>query len=523
MSRFDATPLRKSSTYHVLAQDDIDTSYNPRAEKSPESSPPMSYSRPILSSAASYQSSVTLNEKRQSTRSLSEMHRRRRKPLVGDRFLQSVRRLPLIVKAGIVVVLTGTPFGIFTGLAFTKYYNECIGDDELDIHFNDLAIYLDIGGGVARFFGWLCRLSSGTSKYAQLAQTMWFRTTMMLWIGAMRLATCRLWPVSMEKGYHANWAFNLRVLLELLAVAALILLIQGFLVQIIAVQYVQGYIGPRSDNAMNELDILRRLNHLIRKRSMHGSRYIVKVLRKVFMERTVDLFDAIRTGHSSDAEVRGFAAILWTTVAGNKSTITMVDIYERLVSLKRDPEGAGELFDLLDRTGEGRVSRVEFEDLVAQTAMQLRKRAAAMHGISRLLRKLEIMFTILVCAAILFVYTVFFKDTAISKLGTLWGGVVGIAFAFAAPVAELVMCCVWVFARHSYDVGDRVIVMDRCMEVRSIYLTHTNFEEVDKMGKKCLVQISHTKMSGEPLVNLTRSEDPMEEFTAGRRSSEEYV
>jgi hypothetical protein len=85
------------------------------------------------------------------------------------------------------------------------------------------------------------------------------------------------------------------------------------------------------------------------------------------------------------------------------------------------------------------------------------------------------------------------------------------------------MCCVWVFARHSYDVGDRVVVMDRCMEVRSIYLTHTNFEEVGKLGRKCLVQISHTKMSPEPLVNLTRSEDPMEEFTAGRRSSEEYV
>jgi hypothetical protein len=416
MSRFEASPLRKSSTYHVLAQDDIDTSYNPRAEQSPESSPPMTYSRPTLSSAASYQSSVTLNEKRHSSRSLGEMPRRRRKPLVGDRFLQSVRRLPLIVKASVVVVVTGTPFGILTGLAFTKYYNQCIGDEGLDIHFNDLALYLDIGWatlmfliaiaeGVARFFGWLCCLASGTSKYSQLAKTMWFRTTMMLWIGAMRLATCRIWPISMEHGYHANWVFNLRVLLEFLAVAALILLIQGFLVQIIAVQYVQGYIGPRSDNAMNELDILRRLNHLIRKRSMHGSRYIVKILRKIFMERTVDLFDAIRTGHSSDAEVQGFAVILWTTVAGNKSNILMIDIYERLVSLKRDPEGAGELFDLLDRTGEGRVSRVEFEDLVSQTATQLKKRAAAMRGISRLLRKLEIMFTILVCAAILFVYS----------------------------------------------------------------------------------------------------------------------
>lgn len=88
---------------------------------------------------------------------------------------------------------------------------------------------------------------------------------------------------------------------------------------------------------------------------------------------------------------------------------------------------------------------------------------------------------------------------------------VALSFAFASPVADLVNSCVWVFARHSYDVGDRIQVMDKVLVVRQIFLTHTNFEE-HKGDKKQLVQISHAKLTGEALVNITRSEDPMEDY-----------
>jgi hypothetical protein len=79
--------------------------------------------------------------------------------------------------------------------------------------------------------------------------------------------------------------------------------------------------------------------------------------------------------------------------------------------------------------------------------------------------------------------------------------------------------CVWVFARHSYDVGDKVVVLERTLVVRAIYLTHTIFEEyLEEKQKKQIVQISHMKMTGEPLVNLTRSEDPMDDYLSGSAS-----
>ena len=68
--------------------------------------------------------------------------------------------------------------------------------------------------------------------------------------------------------------------------------------------------------------------------------------------------------------------------------------------------------------------------------------------------------------------------------------------------------CVFVFAKHAYDVGDFVLVKDRKLVVKRIFLTHTNFEQVENPEErgKC-VQISHGPLSAEVIVNWTRSKD----------------
>jgi len=47
-------------------------------------------------------------------------------------------------------------------------------------------------------------------------------------------------------------------------------------------------------------------------------------------------------------------------------------------------------------------------------------------------------------------------------------------------VAEVVNSCVFVFAKHAYDVGDYCLIKDKKLVVKRIYLTHTNFEEVNR-------------------------------------------
>ena len=106
---------------------------------------------------------------------------------------------------------------------------------------------------------------------------------------------------------------------------------------------------------------------------------------------------------------------------------------------------------------------------------------------------------------------IFFNEGLALNISSLWTGVLALSFAFSGPVAELVNSCVWVFAKHSYDVGDTVEVMSRTLEVRQIFLTHTNFEEaadskIERTEAK-IVQISHTSLSGEVLVNWTLSHD----------------
>jgi hypothetical protein len=189
---------------------------------------------------------------------------------------------------------------------------------------------------------------------------------------------------------------------------------------------------------MNELETLQQLDRLLKPRVRDDkSRACGDLLNKLFLPRKECLFDAIRKGRCCNEEVRGYAAILWTTVAGNMPVITLLDIYDHLVLLKREPDSAAELFALLDRNGHGVVSRQEFEDLVLQVASQLKKRAKAMHGITLLLRKLEIVFSLVVLGAIIFVYSEFIP---LAHLGRSVTDLYKLRFSRARPPATLRRC-----------------------------------------------------------------------------------
>lgn len=102
----------------------------------------------------------------------------------------------------------------------------------------------------------------------------------------------------------------------------------------------------------------------------------------------------------------------------------------------------------------------------------------------------------------------FFPQSWAKEVTALWTGIVALSFAFAAPVAEVANFCVFVFAKHAYDVGDFVNIKDRKLVVKRIYLTHTNFEEVAGAYERGRVlQMSHSALSAKAIVNWTRSND----------------
>ena len=191
-----------------------------------------------------------------------------------------------------------------------------------------------------------------------------------------------------------------------LVIAFSIILAQGIALQLIAIQYIQGYVGPRSERASDELSVLRDLNNLITPHAGtdHASNFR-KICKKLFLRKQDNIFDDIQAGNCDEEEIRGYAAIIWSTIAGTKDKLELSDITHRLQALNHDPDHGQDLFMLLDEGCDGRVTRDELEKLVVNTASMLKKRAAAMRGIQLLLRKLELLLTIFVFGTIVFIYS----------------------------------------------------------------------------------------------------------------------
>lgn len=89
-------------------------------------------------------------------------------------------------------------------------------------------------------------------------------------------------------------------------------------------------------------------------------------------------------------------------------------------------------------------------------------------------------------------------------------GFIGLGFAINGVIADFVADCVFVFAKHAYDVGDLIEAKSKKLVVRDVHLTHTDFEETGSEGADAIgmvVQISHKVLAAEVIMNWTRSND----------------
>lgn len=103
---------------------------------------------------------------------------------------------------------------------------------------------------------------------------------------------------------------------------------------------------------------------------------------------------------------------------------------------------------------------------------------------------------------------VFFKSEWMNSIASLWAGMVAVSLAFGATVNEFVSACVFVFAKHPFDVGDIIEAKSKRLVVQEIYLTHTNFEETPEDGQKGkYLTLSHKVMADELIINWTRTEE----------------
>ncbi|KAH0238308.1 phytanoyl-CoA dioxygenase family protein, partial [Aureobasidium melanogenum] len=206
---------------------------------------------------------------------------------------------------------------------------------------------------------------------------------------------------------------------------------------------------------------------------------------------------ALETRRASKALARR----LWLSfVPEGKDVLLVEDIREVLGP--NQAEEADEIFNALDKDCNGDVSLDEMIMLVMEVGQERKNRASSMHDISQAIQVLDQMLVFAVFVAIAFIYAAFFSKTLASKTAQLWSVLTGLAFAIGGTVTEFLGCCIFLFVKHPYDVGDRVDIDKTELVVERISLMYSVFRRVDNDKT---VQVSHAVANTLWIENVSRS------------------
>lgn len=207
--------------------------------------------------------------------------------------------------------------------------------------------------------------------------------------------------------------------------------------------------------------------------------------------------EALETERASKALARR----LWLSFVGEgREELYKHDLIEVLGEHRRDE--AEEIFASLDRDGNGDVSLDEMTMLVVSIGQDRKNRATSMHDISQAIAVLDRLLCLVVLVAIAFVYAAFFSPDFSAKVTSLWTTFTGLAFAIGGTVTEFLGCCIFLFIKHPYDVGDRVDINDVQLVVEHISLMYSVFKRVDSDKT---VQIPHNIANTLWIENVSRS------------------
>lgn len=214
---------------------------------------------------------------------------------------------------------------------------------------------------------------------------------------------------------------------------------------------------------------------------------------------------ALETRHAFKALARR----IWLSfVSEGKDALYKQDIID-ILGAERTEE-AEEIFAALDKDCNGDVSLDEMTMLVVEVGLERKNRAKSMHDINQAIAVLDRLLSLVVLVAVASVYAAFFSKTLANKTTQLWSTFTGLSFAIGGTVTEFLSCCIFLFIKHAYDVGDRVDIDKSELIVEHISLMYTVFRRVDSDKT---VQIPHSVLNGLWIDNISRSKAMKERLT----------
>ncbi|KAJ4323509.1 hypothetical protein N0V94_001839 [Neodidymelliopsis sp. IMI 364377] len=173
-------------------------------------------------------------------------------------------------------------------------------------------------------------------------------------------------------------------------------------------------------------------------------------------------------------------------------------------------EEAEECFASLDRDGNGDISLDEMILTVTEIGRQRKSINTSMHDVDAAINALDgLLFTIVFIVCI-FVIAAFLSHGFVDTLTTSATALLSLSFVFAATAQEILGSCIFLFAKHPYDIGDRVDITAEQLTVEHIALLYTVFKRVAN-GKT--VQIPNIVLNSLWVENITRSKAMREQIS----------
>ncbi|KAF9531655.1 Mechanosensitive ion channel-domain-containing protein [Crepidotus variabilis] len=214
----------------------------------------------------------------------------------------------------------------------------------------------------------------------------------------------------------------------------------------------------------------------------------------------------IKTALESANKSRLLARRLFYSFAKEGADYMLLEDIERYFSSKEDAISA---FTLFDKDGNGDASREEVELACLEFHREQLSIENSMRDLDSAVGRLDNIFMSLyfIIAAIIVAICLDASFTSVlTGAGTL---VLGLSWLIGGSLQEVLTSIIFLFIKHPFDVGDRVVVSKETYTVKEIRLLSTIFLD----GNNTLVQAPNSQLNTLFIQNIRRSPQMSETFT----------
>lgn len=181
---------------------------------------------------------------------------------------------------------------------------------------------------------------------------------------------------------------------------------------------------------------------------------------------------------------------------------------EDIAAFFTTPEHAGAAFAVLDRDGNGDISREELDAACLAFHQEQVAIENSMRDMDAALNQLDGIMASLGYVACVVVFTVVMDAQLASLIAGVGVLVLGMSWLAGGSLQEVMTSTIFLFEKHPFDVGDSVIIKDESYIVEEIKLLSTVFLDTNST----LVQVSNHHLNNLFIFNTRRSSQLSETF-----------